>query len=239
MTEPLDPERERKIRRNYADSDPDGTVPALLAELDRLRDELAAVSAVPSRAAWLAEAAGYVRSRSTDPVFAKASVSTALCAISEALDRMADEAQPTPIVTVSELAHAIDNSTPYPIEIHSEVCRFMAERLLEMLTIGKRPEHAVWQPEEEPPTDQPEPTDPDELRRLADEEPQQGEAEGRDALMQAPAALASHAGRQQAALTRIGEMADAWEKQLPEVIRTPAVVSAIRAALELATGERP
>jgi len=31
---------------------------------------------------------------------------------------------------------------------------------------------------------------------------------------------------------RIGQMADAWEQQLPEVIRTPAVVSAIRAALE-------
>lgn len=31
---------------------------------------------------------------------------------------------------------------------------------------------------------------------------------------------------------RIGQMADAWEQQLPEVIRTPAVVSAIRDALE-------
>ena len=41
MTAPLDAERERKIRRNYADSDPDSTVRVLLAELDRLRDELA------------------------------------------------------------------------------------------------------------------------------------------------------------------------------------------------------
>ncbi|MFD4596781.1 hypothetical protein ACFWPQ_01985 [Streptomyces sp. NPDC058464] len=59
-----------------------------------------------------------------------------------------------------------------------------------------------------------------------------------DTLMRAHTALASHAGRQQAALTRFGEMADAWEQQLPEVIRTPAVVSAIRAALELATVQR-
>jgi hypothetical protein len=37
-----------------------------------------------------------------------------------------------------------------------------------------------------------------------------------------------------AALARIRQMADYWEKNLPEVIRTPAVVSAIRAALERA-----
>lgn len=30
---------------------------------------------------------------------------------------------------------------------------------------------------------------------------------------------------------RIRQMADAWEQQLPEVIRTPAVVSALRAAV--------
>ena len=35
-----------------------------------------------------------------------------------------------------------------------------------------------------------------------------------------------------AVVARIGQMADYWEKNLPEVIRTPAVVSAIRAALE-------
>jgi hypothetical protein len=45
MSTPLDPEREQKIRRNYADSHPDGTVPTLLNELDRLRDELAEVHA--------------------------------------------------------------------------------------------------------------------------------------------------------------------------------------------------
>jgi hypothetical protein len=38
--------------------------------------------------------------------------------------------------------------------------------------------------------------------------------------------------RLRAVVARIGQMADAWEQQLPEVIRTPAVVSALRAALE-------
>lgn len=38
--------------------------------------------------------------------------------------------------------------------------------------------------------------------------------------------------RLRAVVARIGQMADAWEQRLPEVIRTPAVVSAIRAALE-------
>lgn len=41
------------------------------------------------------------------------------------------------------------------------------------------------------------------------------------------------------AVQRIGQMADAWEQQLPEVIRTPAVVSAIRAALEPVAGAQP
>ena len=39
-------------------------------------------------------------------------------------------------------------------------------------------------------------------------------------------------------VARIGQMADAWEQRLPDVIRTPAVVSAIRAALEGADGSR-
>lgn len=86
---------------------------------------------------------------------------------------------------------------------------------------------------------QPEPGSPAYTRRLAagerdEQQAQQGGAETRDALMAAHAALAAHAGRQQAVLTRIGQMADHWEQQLPEVIRTPAVVSAIRAALERA-----
>ncbi|MGW1158446.1 hypothetical protein ACWD5Q_06635 [Streptomyces sp. NPDC002513] len=38
--------------------------------------------------------------------------------------------------------------------------------------------------------------------------------------------------RLRAVVARIRQMTDAWEQQLPEVIRTPAVVSALRAALE-------
>ncbi|MER6350593.1 hypothetical protein ABT186_01755 [Streptomyces sp. NPDC001634] len=38
-----------------------------------------------------------------------------------------------------------------------------------------------------------------------------------------------------AVLARIRQMADYWEQNLPEVIRTPAVVSALRAAMEPAT----
>lgn len=45
--------------------------------------------------------------------------------------------------------------------------------------------------------------------------------------------------RLRAVVARIGQMADAWEQQLPEVIRTPAVVSAIRAALEPAAMPAP
>lgn len=40
--------------------------------------------------------------------------------------------------------------------------------------------------------------------------------------------------RLRAVVARVAQMADAWEQRLPEVIRTPAVVSAIRAALEAA-----
>lgn len=42
--------------------------------------------------------------------------------------------------------------------------------------------------------------------------------------------------RLRAVVARLRQMTDHWEKQLPEVIRTPAVVSAIRAALEPADG---
>jgi hypothetical protein len=55
------------------------------------------------------------------------------------------------------------------------------------------------------------------------------------AYEQACKALRTHRERADAAeavLARIGQMADVWERRLPEVIRTPAVVSAIRAALE-------
>jgi hypothetical protein len=41
--------------------------------------------------------------------------------------------------------------------------------------------------------------------------------------------------RLRAVVSRIRQMTDAWEQRLPEVVRTPAVVSAIRAALEPAS----
>ncbi|MCZ4602953.1 hypothetical protein O3S80_04030 [Streptomyces sp. Lzd4kr] len=40
--------------------------------------------------------------------------------------------------------------------------------------------------------------------------------------------------RLRAVVARVAQMADAWEQRLPEVIRTPAVVSALRAALAAA-----
>lgn len=45
--------------------------------------------------------------------------------------------------------------------------------------------------------------------------------------------------RLRAALARIRQMADYWEQHLPETIRTPAVVSALRAALESAPAAAP
>jgi hypothetical protein len=42
-----------------------------------------------------------------------------------------------------------------------------------------------------------------------------------------------------AVVARIGQMTDYWEQHLPEVIRTPAVVSALRAAMEPATSAGP
>lgn len=54
-------------------------------------------------------------------------------------------------LSVAELAHALDNATPYRIELHPDVAQFMAERLVEMCAVYSIPQHPVWQPEEEPP----------------------------------------------------------------------------------------
>ncbi|WP_333757971.1 hypothetical protein [Streptomyces sp. ISBFB 2968] len=74
-----------------------------------------------------------------------------------------DSTKPDPAATgavgIDELAHALDNSTPYPIELDNDLCRFMAARLLEMVTVAKKPEHEVWQPQEQP-APAPEPLDP-------------------------------------------------------------------------------
>lgn len=48
-------------------------------------------------------------------------------------------------MTVEALAHAVDNATPYPIDLAPEVCTFMARYLLECLHITARPEHPLWQ----------------------------------------------------------------------------------------------
>lgn len=48
-------------------------------------------------------------------------------------------------MTVEALAHAIDNATPYPIELAPEVCTYAARYLLECLHITARPEHPLWQ----------------------------------------------------------------------------------------------
>ncbi|MBB4931823.1 hypothetical protein F4561_002643 [Lipingzhangella halophila] len=61
-------------------------------------------------------------------------------------------------VTTEEMAHAIDNSTPYPVEHSPKLCRFMAERLLEMVRVTKR-DHDVWQPEPVEDGTAPEPAD--------------------------------------------------------------------------------
>lgn len=67
-------------------------------------------------------------------------------------------------VGVEELVHALDNSTPYPIELDRDLMRYMASQLLEMLEISKRP-HAVWVEETEPMPVPVEPMDPETLGR--------------------------------------------------------------------------
>lgn len=69
---------------------------------------------------------------------------------------------PVSQMTVDQVMHALDNSTPYPVELDQAVLRFMAERLLEMTDMHKRPDHEVWQPEEELPIG-PEPQSPEML----------------------------------------------------------------------------
>lgn len=58
-----------------------------------------------------------------------------------------DEALVTdsPGMTVDALAHALHNSTPYPVELDRQVREFMARELLLMLHVTARPNHPVWQ----------------------------------------------------------------------------------------------
>lgn len=52
-----------------------------------------------------------------------------------------------PMMTVDQLVRALDDSTPYPIELRADVAQFVAERLLERLHISPRLDHQVWDPE--------------------------------------------------------------------------------------------
>lgn len=56
---------------------------------------------------------------------------------------------PVQTLTVEQVVHALDNSTPYPVELDRELLRFMAERMVEMTEMRKRPDHEVWRPDEE------------------------------------------------------------------------------------------
>lgn len=47
-----------------------------------------------------------------------------------------------PGMTVEALAYAIDNATPYPVDLHREVCTYMAEQ---PLRVSARPDHLLWQ----------------------------------------------------------------------------------------------
>ena len=64
------------------------------------------------------------------------------------------------MISKEDLKFALDNCTPYPIDLHSEVIDFMADQLLEWLHIEKNPDGLVWVPDpEEPPAEVESPTD--------------------------------------------------------------------------------
>ncbi|MEW2568394.1 hypothetical protein [Streptomyces sp. NPDC047070] len=52
---------------------------------------------------------------------------------------------PGPGMTVEALAHALDNSTPYPVDLDAEVRTVMARYLLDCLVVSARPDHPLWQ----------------------------------------------------------------------------------------------
>lgn len=69
---------------------------------------------------------------------------------------------PDPVATLDDVIRILDNSTPYPIDLDAAVVRFMAERVLEMAEVRRRPDHGIWQPEDDAPTACPEPLTPGE-----------------------------------------------------------------------------
>jgi hypothetical protein len=54
------------------------------------------------------------------------------------------------LISREDLVRAIDNSTPYPIEMSYDVMYYMAGKLMEMCLIEKNESHELWQPEPEP-----------------------------------------------------------------------------------------
>ncbi|MFF4726407.1 hypothetical protein ACFY3M_13850 [Streptomyces mirabilis] len=50
-----------------------------------------------------------------------------------------------PGMTIDALVHALDNATPYPVELDREVLKHVAHQLLAMLYLTARPDHPLWQ----------------------------------------------------------------------------------------------
>ncbi len=55
--------------------------------------------------------------------------------------------EPLAPLTAEELAYALDNATPYPVDLAPELAAAMAARLAGMVTAYQRPGHPVWEPE--------------------------------------------------------------------------------------------
>jgi len=94
-------------------------------------------------------------------------------------------------MTVEALAHAIDNATPYPVELAPEVCTYVARYLLDCLHISARTDHALWQYDAGRPPEPKEPT-PAEPHPATDSAPVTLQ-ELADALCEAPQAPPAYA----------------------------------------------
>jgi hypothetical protein len=53
-------------------------------------------------------------------------------------------------ISQTDLIRALDNSTPYPVELTPVELTYMAERLSDYCIIEKNEESELWQPEEPP-----------------------------------------------------------------------------------------
>lgn len=94
-------------------------------------------------------------------------------------------------MTVEALAHAIDNATPYPVELAPEVCTYVARYLLDCLHVSARTDHALWQYDAGRPPEPKEPT-PAEPHAATDSAPVTLQ-ELADALCEAPQAPPAYA----------------------------------------------